>query len=257
MSDELTEMRVRIAGDMMECPVPNTEHTQLRDVGNGRCDRCGLTGSWLADFSCHDQKCSECKATPGRVHRFGDALRTTCERCLGKKTVKVPVWESGWCPSCEQRNNNWHIHPCTNCQGRGWVPAGDFMPKLLKELDKAGWWFYADRSRTIVWPPEPLGMGCERGGDDPEARLCRAVLAVLEPDPDAGLEVREEVEERLLRTLETPREGLLSPEEAWRRHEEAPGDYRRARGASPLPEGAEMPEETIRRLRDREGEAAP
>ena len=34
-------------------------------------------------------------------------------------------------------------------------------------------------------------------------------------DPDEGLELRSEVETELKRSLDTPREDLLSPEKAW------------------------------------------
>ena len=62
MSDELNEMRVRIAGLQVECV------------------DCHGAGYWLAGNT--KLACTKCRST-GRVHRFGDALRAKCHSCRG------------------------------------------------------------------------------------------------------------------------------------------------------------------------------
>lgn len=207
---EKAEMRVRIAGDMVEC--------RLCVDGKIPTCRCGDTfDEWAVGGGCRD--CSgeivlgphtKCKGT-GRVYRFSDALRAPCGICGGDPGLGGKPCYTGV------------LGQPFGCQGRGWIVPEGFGWLLLKELDKAGINYSLMRDYVSVWehgskPQLPLATE-----GDPEAALYRKVCAVVEAatDPDEGLEVRPEVEEHLLGSLHTPREGLLSPKEAWRRHDEA------------------------------------
>lgn len=164
---EKLELRVRIAGDMVDCP----KHDDERSWKDGVCLRCSIDG----------------ETSPGRVYRFGVGLRTPCmggrdgEGCEGTGRVGgiardehgrrlVPVrWEEG-------------LYECEECLGRGWVPASEFGWLLLVELPEAGVDYRIMPSVVEVWEwGQPRTRAAT--GDDPEAALYRAVLAVLEVAP--------------------------------------------------------------------------
>lgn len=147
MSDELTELRAKIAGSQVECSA----------------NAC-VEGKKMGPVV---MQCWNCTGT-GRVHRFGDALRWTC------------LLKSSWKRMHDGAVNS--HKDCRSCQDRGWVPAENFFVLLLVEMKKAGWGFILTPATISAWPPGaevPLPMQ----PDDLELDMYRAVLAVLEAAP--------------------------------------------------------------------------
>lgn len=153
MSDELNEFRVRIAGDMVECP--------CIAPGGLVCLMCADRPT--APTVIHGAACLNCKDTPGRVYRFGDALRVPCQSIL-----------------CSYPGPRKH---CRHCRGRGWVPAENFMPKLLAGLNEAGFAYELTNQKTDVRVPYGIERDISHEQEpDVEARLYRAVLATIGKD---------------------------------------------------------------------------
>lgn len=156
MNNELEQFRVWIAGDMVECPKHDDEHSWK----DGVCLRCSIDG----------------ETSPGRVYRFGGALREPCP-CIASGGLVCRM-----CADVPTASTVIHGENCLNCQGRGWVPAENFFALLLVELWEAGLAYRIEPDYVAVWE---WGHPTRRDdkGDDLEARLYRAVCAVLEAAP--------------------------------------------------------------------------
>ena len=143
---EKAEFRARIAGDMVACgDCDGRGHIVVPDHGGDGPER--------------ERPCSKCEGT-GRVKRFSEALREECKGFYYRHTGRS----------------------CNKCQGRGWIEPENFFALLLVELPEVGIDYSIMPSVVEVWEwGQPRTR--DGDGDDPEFRLYRAVLAVLEAAP--------------------------------------------------------------------------